>query len=197
MKKIILSAMALGLFASASFAQVAKFVNETYDYGKIKQHDTAPRSFKFTNTGDKPLEIKAAQGSCGCTVPKYPKEPIMPGESATVDAVFNAAAVGPFTKYITLTTNAPGQESIRLTIQGEVLTPEAGAAAAPAPAPAPAPAVVATPVPAKPAATATTAKPAPKKKAKAKVAAAPATTAAPAKTVAPVKAPAPKPMPKG
>lgn len=188
--------MALGLFASASFAQVAKFVNETYDYGKIKQHDTAPRSFKFTNTGDKPLEIKAAQGSCGCTVPKYPKEPIMPGESATVDAVFNAAAIGPFTKYITLTTNAPGQESIRLTIQGEVLTPESGAAAAPAPAPAPAPAVVAAPVAAKPAAAVTSAKPAPKRKAKAKTAATAAAPAQTAKPAAPAKTAA-KPMPKG
>ena len=56
-----------------------KFTDELFDFGSIKQNSTAKHIFKFTNTGTNPLIISNAVGSCGCTVPQWPKEPIPPG----------------------------------------------------------------------------------------------------------------------
>lgn len=61
-----------------------KWANMIHDFGKIKQNSTNQYSFQFTNTGTEPLLITNAVGSCGCTVPNYPKEPILPGKSATI-----------------------------------------------------------------------------------------------------------------
>ena len=108
-----------------------KFETDVVDYGTIKQNSDRVRHFAFTNTGSEPLIIKNAQGSCGCTVPTYPKEPIMPGQKASIDVNYDTNRVGPFTKTVTLTTNADGQETKVLTIKGVV---EAAPGAAPAPA---------------------------------------------------------------
>ncbi len=62
--------------------------NMIHDFGKIKQHTTNEFSFSFTNTGKVPLQISDAMGSCGCTVPEYPKEPVLPGESGKINVVF-------------------------------------------------------------------------------------------------------------
>ena len=62
-------------------APVFKFEEEEHDYGTIKQGANGTTEFKFTNTGQKPLIITNARGSCGCTVPEWPKEPILPGTS--------------------------------------------------------------------------------------------------------------------
>lgn len=98
-----------------------KFVNETYDYGDVVKASNGEREFVFTNTGTEPLNISNAQGSCGCTVPTWPKEPILPNKTGVIKVKYDTNREGPFTKYITLTTNAPGQESLRLTIKGNVL----------------------------------------------------------------------------
>lgn len=97
-----------------------KFETIDLDYGTIKQDAEPNRTFKFTNTGNEPLTITNAQGSCGCTVPTWPKEPIMPGATAEINVRYDTHRVGQFTKYITLTTNAPGQDTFRLTIHGTV-----------------------------------------------------------------------------
>lgn len=61
------------------------FAETKFDYGTIKQHSTDNKHiFKFTNTGDKPLVINSATGSCGCTVPEWPKEPIAPGKTGEI-----------------------------------------------------------------------------------------------------------------
>lgn len=65
-----------------------KWSNMIHDFGKVKQNSTNNFSFQFTNTGKEPLLITNAVGSCGCTVPNYPKEPIMPGKSATIDVEY-------------------------------------------------------------------------------------------------------------
>ncbi len=75
------------------------------DYGTIEQDSDPYRYFKFKNTGDAPLVIKHAKGSCGCTVPDYPKEPIMPGQESEIKVKYATNRPGPFTKTITLTTN--------------------------------------------------------------------------------------------
>ncbi|MCR9288758.1 MAG: DUF1573 domain-containing protein [Bacteroidetes bacterium] len=76
------------------------------DYGEIEQNSDPYRYFGFSNTGTEPLVIQHAKGSCGCTVPKYPKEPILPGESAQIEVRYDTKRMGPFTKRVTLTTNA-------------------------------------------------------------------------------------------
>src|SRR5690606_27416711 len=100
MKQLFFSAV-FALFVSVSFGQAFKDVppppaapaskavmtfedgnNDTsLDYGKISQKSDPLRRVKFTNTGTEPLVIKNARGSCGCTVPDWPKEPILPGET--------------------------------------------------------------------------------------------------------------------
>ncbi|BDS12913.1 DUF1573 domain-containing protein [Aureispira anguillae] len=100
-----------------------------WNYGKIEKASTGVRFFKFTNTGAAPLVISAAKGSCGCTVPSYPKEPIMPGEAGYIKVKYDTKRVGAFTKYVTLTTNATSSSTTRLKINGTV---EAEAAPTPA-----------------------------------------------------------------
>ena len=106
------------------------FENETIDYGTIQHNADGKREFVFTNNGNKPLIITNAQGSCGCTVPTYPKEPIAPGAKAVIGVKYATDRVGAFTKTVTLTSNAAQGESKTLTIKGNVL-PDAPAAAEP------------------------------------------------------------------
>jgi Protein of unknown function (DUF1573) len=110
-----------------------EFATDIMDYGTIKKGSERVRHFTFKNTGTEPLIISNATGSCGCTVPTYPKEPIMPGASASIDVNYDTQREGPFTKTVTLTTNAEGQESKLLTIKGTV-EPAAPASGVTAPA---------------------------------------------------------------
>ena len=101
------------------------FENETIDYGTIPHNADGKREFVFTNNGNKPLIISNATGSCGCTVPTYPKEPIAPGAKAVIGVKYATDRVGAFTKTVTLTSNAEGQASKTLTIKGTVLGDDA------------------------------------------------------------------------
>ena len=96
------------------------FETETIDYGTIAHNADGKREFVFVNNGNKPLIITNAQGSCGCTVPSYPKEPIAPGAKAVIGVKYATDRVGPFTKTVTLTTNAANPTKV-LTIKGNVL----------------------------------------------------------------------------
>jgi hypothetical protein len=104
------------------------FVAETIDYGTIAHNADGNRKFEFTNNGNKPLIITNAQGSCGCTVPTTPKEPIAPGAKGVIGVKYATDRVGPFTKTVTVTSNAEGIPSKVLTIKGNVL-PDATPAA--------------------------------------------------------------------
>lgn len=99
-----------------------KFESAVIDYGTIEHNADGKREFVFTNTGNAPLIISNAKGSCGCTVPTWPKEPIAPGETATIGVKYATNRVGKFTKSITLTTNT-AEKLKNLTIKGEVLKP--------------------------------------------------------------------------
>jgi len=124
MKKLLsLFAFAL-LGATVALAQaqngpVMTFETTTIDYGVINKGADPLRKFKFTNTGNEPLIIKSAKGSCGCTVPTYPKEPIMPGETGYIEVRYDTNRPGAFTKTVTITTNE-AVETRMLTIKGEV-----------------------------------------------------------------------------
>ncbi len=99
------------------------FESETIDYGTIPHNSDGKREFVFVNNGTKPLIITNAQGSCGCTVPTYPKEPIAPGAKAVIGVKYATDRVGAFTKTVTLTTNAAEPTKV-LTIKGNVLPGE-------------------------------------------------------------------------
>ncbi|MEN9612998.1 MAG: hypothetical protein RLZZ628_3812 [Bacteroidota bacterium] len=123
MKKLFSIVLALGLTWSVVKAQNAPVMtlekNEV-DYGTIAQGSDPFRIFKFKNTGKSPLVIQNAQGSCGCTLPEYPKQPIMPGEGAEIKVRYDTNRMGDFTKTVTLTTNEPTPTRI-LTIKGKVI----------------------------------------------------------------------------
>ena len=95
------------------------FESRVVDYGVIEYNADGARKFVFTNNGTEPLVIKNAKGSCGCTVPTWPREPIAPGTTAEIGVKYATNRVGKFTKTITLTTNA-SKKPVILTVKGEV-----------------------------------------------------------------------------
>jgi len=85
---------------------VFTFTQESHDFGEINEGDVAEHDFTFKNTGNAPLIITNAQGSCGCTVPQWPREPIAPGEEGLIKVSFNSnGKVGSQTKTVTLNAN--------------------------------------------------------------------------------------------
>ncbi|MBR9922879.1 MAG: DUF1573 domain-containing protein [Bacteroidetes bacterium] len=137
MKKIFSALTFMLAFAAFGYAQdapdaqaieeggpVISFEVTELDFGVIEQNSDPYRYFKFTNTGDEPLIISKAKGSCGCTVPKPPQEPILPGESNEIEVRYDTKRLGRFTKTVTLTTNAADSPHV-LRIKGEVIAPAA------------------------------------------------------------------------
>ena len=99
---------------------VMKFDKEEYNFGVIKQGDKVEYAFEFVNAGKEPLIITEAHGSCGCTVPEWPKEPLKKGEKGTIKVTFNSAGkMGLQDKTITITSNAPDSPKV-LHIKGNV-----------------------------------------------------------------------------
>lgn len=87
-----------------------------HDFGKVKQDSENHYVFKFTNTGKEPLMISNAQGSCGCTVPEYPKEPIAPGATGEIRVEYKPGKQeGNQAKTVTVTANTePAQTILRI-----------------------------------------------------------------------------------
>lgn len=108
-----------------------KFEMEEYNFGTIKQGDKVEYEFSFTNTGKEPLVITSAAGSCGCTVPEWPKEPIKKGEKGKIKVTFNSAGKqGMQDKTVTINSNAATNPKI-LHIKGNIEVPAAAPAEAP------------------------------------------------------------------
>ena len=131
MKKLafIICALLIPVFSFAQQANtktdntlkpVIKFDTEVIDYGKIAHNADGVRFFKFKNTGSAPLVIKSVKGSCGCTVPTKPEEPIMPGKTGEIKVKYATNRVGRFTKTVTIVSNAGDQPKV-VRIKGEVL----------------------------------------------------------------------------
>ena len=97
-----------------------EFEELEYDFGTIIEGEKVSQVFTFTNTGDTPLILVDAKGSCGCTVPQWPREPIMPGETASITVEFNSKGKkGKRRQMVTITANTqPPQTFLALT--GEV-----------------------------------------------------------------------------
>ena len=93
--------------------------SDIVDYGTIDQGSEPLRLATFTNTGTEPLIISGAKGSCGCTVPNWPKELIMPGETSQIEIRYDTKRVGAINKTVTVTSNDPaGKHVIR--VQGTI-----------------------------------------------------------------------------
>lgn len=107
------------------------FENETIDFGTIPHNADGKREFVFVNNGNKPLTIESTQGSCGCTVPSKPEGDIAPGARGVIGVKYDTNRPGPFTKTVTVKSNAAGQETKVLTIKGTVLPQPPADAAAP------------------------------------------------------------------
>ena len=89
------------------------FKKMEHDFGTIKQDSENPYEFEFTNTGKNPLIITDAKGSCGCTVPEYPKEPIAPGASSKIRVVYSPGKQeGQQTKNVTITANTEPAQTV-------------------------------------------------------------------------------------
>ncbi|MEZ4884421.1 MAG: DUF1573 domain-containing protein [Chitinophagales bacterium] len=136
MRKII-PILFLTFFSLAAMAQenaaevvkkgpVMKFEQKHHDFGAISlKAGKVTHEFKFVNNGTEPLIISGAKGSCGCTVPKVPKHPIMPGEEETVKVVFNPKGKsGKINKTVTITHNSgtPGESTTtKISIGGRIV----------------------------------------------------------------------------
>jgi hypothetical protein len=120
---MLMMVIALGSITYAS-AQIAgaklDFDKLEHDYGTIDQGANGTTEFRFTNTGTEPLIISNAKGSCGCTVPEWPKEPIAPGASSSIKVKYDTKRVGPISKTVTITSNAVDNPSALLKIKGTV-----------------------------------------------------------------------------
>jgi len=137
MKKILLSMMLLAGATTISTSTVTaqevsngaqiSFVKETHDYGTIKNGANGTCTFEFKNTGNAPLILSNAKGSCGCTVPTWPKEPIAPGATGVISVKYDTKRQGAINKSVTITSNATNEPNKVIRIKGNVLpAPENG-----------------------------------------------------------------------
>ena len=130
MKKLLFSfafSVVAAMTASAQNTAVQggakiEFSKETHDYGNIKYGGEPYCTFEFKNTGDQPLIISGAKGSCGCTVPEYSKEPVAPGAKGSISVKYDTNRPGPINKSVTINSNAVNVEGgiSVLRIKGEV-----------------------------------------------------------------------------
>jgi uncharacterized protein (DUF58 family) len=105
---------------TADTTLVIKFASLEHDYGTVEQGSDGSCSFVFTNTGKTPLVLSNVRASCGCTVPTWPREPILPGKQESIKVVYNTNNIGSFQKSITVNSNAKNSE-VLLTIKGNVV----------------------------------------------------------------------------
>lgn len=124
--KNLVAILFVGLISFGSLAQekVAKieFETDVIDYGTIEKGADGLRTFVFTNTGNAPLIISKVSSTCGCTVPKKPKDPIMPGETGEIQVKYDTKRVMPIRKTITVLSNAD-TPTVALKIKGNVIDP--------------------------------------------------------------------------
>lgn len=134
MKQIPITLLLFFISISSLFSQVKEipsgptttieFSETLFDWGTITQGEIVKHTFEFTNTGNEPLIIKDAKGSCGCTIPKWPKDPIPPGETGQMEVVFTSKGkIGAQNKRVTITANTnPGMTY--LNVKGKIVKDE-------------------------------------------------------------------------
>ena len=130
MKRIILSAAIMLLSIAYVSAQDKAFKNPNapvitfekliHNYGDLAYGSNGICEFEFTNTGKSPLILQRPRSSCGCTVPDWPREPIMPGKSAKIKVTYDTKKIGVINKSVTIISNARNKAVI-LKVKGKVL----------------------------------------------------------------------------
>lgn len=129
MKKVIYLLGIMLLMAGAAKAQdekvrmgaEIKFEKVVHDYGDVPYNGNGECEFRFTNTGNEPLLIQKPKSSCGCTIPSWPQEPILPGESDIIKVTYRTNRPGIINKTVTVTSNARKNSTVVLRIKGRVL----------------------------------------------------------------------------
>jgi len=117
--------LACGLHAQAPKSAsvrgpVITFEKTEHDFGIIEQGGDGRCEFVFTNTGDQPLIVTQFQSSCGCLVPSWDHDPVLPGRKGSVRLRYDTNRVGPINKSATLTSNSVDKPVLLLWIKGEV-----------------------------------------------------------------------------
>ena len=129
MKKVLYLLGIMLLMAGAAKAQDTqaengpeiKFEKVVHDYGDIPFNGNGECEFRFTNTGTEPLIVQKPKSSCGCTIPSWPNEPILPGESDVIKVTYKTNRVGNINKTVTVTSNAVKNPTVVLRIKGTVM----------------------------------------------------------------------------
>jgi len=132
MKKLFALFSALFMMCNIAFAQTEKaepqngpeisFKETNHDFGNIQFKGNGSYEFVFVNTGNEPLILTQPKSSCGCTVPEWPRQPILPGESNVIRVTYkNTDRPGSFNKYVTIFSNSLTNNEIKLHIKGVVL----------------------------------------------------------------------------
>ena len=129
MKKVIYLLGIMLLMAGAAKAQDEKaqmgakieFEKVVHDYGDVPFNGNGECEFRFTNTGTEPLLVQKPKSSCGCTIPSWPNEPILPGESEVIKVTYRTNRPGIINKTVTVTSNAVNNPTVVLRIKGRVL----------------------------------------------------------------------------
>ena len=129
MKKVLLSLAVMFVTVLGTNKVVAqevtngaqiKFAKDIHDYGNVEYGGNGQCTFEFTNTGNAPLIISNAKGSCGCTVPSWPKEPVAPGATASLSVKYDTKRPGAINKSVTITSNASNSPTKVGRIKGTV-----------------------------------------------------------------------------
>ena len=107
--------------SKAAIGAEIKFDKVEHDYGDVPYNGDGTCEFRFTNTGNEPLLIQKPKSSCGCTIPSWPNEPILPGESDVIKVTYKTNRVGNINKTVTVTSNAVKNSTVVLRIKGRVL----------------------------------------------------------------------------
>ncbi len=139
MKRIFVLLTALFLMSSITFAQakntepqngpIITFKETAHDFGNIQFKGNGTYEFVFVNTGNEPLILTQPKSSCGCTVPEWPRQPILPGEQNVIRVTYkNTDRPGSFNKYVTIFSNSLTNNEIKLHIKGTVLAQPTDAA---------------------------------------------------------------------
>lgn len=108
------------LFAAGETVDAISWDSTEVDFGEIQQNIPATATYELTNNGELPLLIKDVKAGCGCTITKYSKEAIQPGETTTIEATYNAKKIGKFSKTAAVHTNL-SEEPTLLRLKGEVI----------------------------------------------------------------------------
>lgn len=131
MKRTILTILVAIFAASTLIAQnankeenpnapVITFEKIVHNYGTINQNADGTCQFEFTNSGKEPLILSRPKSSCGCTVPTWPKQPILPGKTDAVKVTYSTKRIGPINKTVTIYSNASNSPVV-LRIKGKVI----------------------------------------------------------------------------